>query len=94
MEKFTCTSDNEKSNNYKYSFFGDRLIHVMMIRGISCKELAERIYTAPSTVTGYRTGRRSPDVGELTIIAKELNVSLDYLLGLKATPDKLFEDEK
>ena len=89
-----ATSSVNKSNpQQKYCFFGDRMIYVMQLRNITCKELAKRIFTAPSTITGYRIGRRSPNIAELASIARELNVSLDYLAGLKSEPEKIYPDE-
>jgi transcriptional regulator with XRE-family HTH domain len=75
-----------------FCFFGERLTYVMSIRGISCQELARRTFHAKSTIVGYRTGRRSPNVEELNTIARILNVSLDYLMGLKNEPEKLYPD--
>lgn len=73
---------NDSQPERRYQEFGNRLIHVMNIRNISCKALAPILYTTPSALVGYRTGRRSPDVNMLRQLAKVLNVSADYLLGL------------
>jgi transcriptional regulator with XRE-family HTH domain len=81
------------SCEYRLRLFGDRLKRIMMMRSISCNELAKLIFASPSTITGYRTGRRGPDVAQLTTLARALNVSADYLLGLKDEPEKLFPDE-
>jgi transcriptional regulator with XRE-family HTH domain len=75
-----------------FHFFGERLKYAMMIRCVSCQELARRTFHAESTIVGYRSGRRSPNVAELKVIARILNVSLDYLLGLKDEPEKLYPD--
>lgn len=83
----------DSKGSYKFCFFGDRMINAMNIRGVTCRELSERLFISPSAITGYRVGRRSPNVADLVAIATALNVSLGYLLGLKATPDKLYSDE-
>lgn len=83
----------DSKENYKFCFFGDRMVSAMNIRGVTCRELSERLFISPSAITGYRVGRRSPNVADLVAIATALNVSLDYLLGLKETPDKLYSDE-
>jgi transcriptional regulator with XRE-family HTH domain len=90
MENLGAAPD---SSDYRFRFFGDRLKRIMMMRSINCNELAEQVFASPSTITGYRTGRRGPDVAQLTTLAKVLNVSADYLLGLKDEPEKLFQDE-
>ncbi len=91
LTNFKSKADSKGS--YKFGFFGERMVHAMTIRGVSCKELSEQLFISPSAITGYRVGRRSPNVADLVAIATALNVSLDYLLGLKATPDKLYSDE-
>jgi transcriptional regulator with XRE-family HTH domain len=99
----TLVNDETKLNTgaFEYStpekdspfhFFGERLKYAMMIRCVSCQELARRTFHAESTIVGYRSGRRSPNVAELNTIARILNVSLDYLLGLKDEPEKLYPD--
>lgn len=99
-KKKTQPNTNSVSKNQpnpeilKENFLGERMIYVMRIRNISCKELAKRMYVSPSTITGYRIGRRNPDVTTLTTIASELNVSLDYLVGLKPDPEKLYPDQQ
>jgi transcriptional regulator with XRE-family HTH domain len=85
--------DTVEDNSDFFCLFGDRLKDVMLRRCVSCKELAAETYSSPSAITGYRQGRRAPDIAELTAIARILNVSIDYLVGLKETPDKLFPDE-
>lgn len=67
---------------YKYETFGERLDYIMSVRNISNQALARRLAVAVSTVSGYRTGRRSPNVDDLARIAHILNVSADYLIGL------------
>jgi transcriptional regulator with XRE-family HTH domain len=82
-----------ESSENKFRFFGERLKRIMMIRCVNCNELAAQVYAAPSTITGYRSGRRGPDVAQLTTLARALNVSVDYLLGLKDEPEKLISDD-
>ncbi len=79
--------ENERN---KYRFFGCRLRHIMLMRDIRNSDLADAIFVSPSTISGYRTGRRSPDVEQLARIAQKLEVSADYLLGLcdeESAPD-------
>lgn len=81
-------------NNYKriypkilpkeqYPKFSDRLKVAMDIRGYTAAELAASIYTSPTTISMYRRGKRMPSPEVLCLIATELDVSTDFLLGLK-----------
>lgn len=82
-----------KKDNYKglypkripvnlYPNFSDRLKVAMDIRDYSTTDLATSIYTSPTTITMYRCGKRMPRPEVLCLIAKELDVSTDFLLGL------------
>lgn len=54
----------------------------MELRGYSTVDLAARIYTSQATISMYRSGKRLPNLEILCLIAKELQVSSDFLLGL------------
>ncbi|MCI6243891.1 MAG: helix-turn-helix domain-containing protein [Agathobacter sp.] len=60
----------------------------MYKKNISNIQLAEMLYVSPSTVSGYRTGRRSPSVNELAEIGQILDVSVDFLIGNSDTEKK------
>ncbi len=79
--------DDYKKNRFsevnRYGVFGERLKDVMQIRNIQSDDLARMVFVAPSTISGYRTGRRSPDIEKLRLLVEVLEVSADYLLGLK-----------
>lgn len=66
-----------------YPDFSDRLKIAMEIRGYSTTKLSETIHTAPSTIAMYRSGKRMPSIDILCLISKELDVSTDFLLGLR-----------
>ena len=65
----------------KYKDFGDRLSLIMYKQNISNIQLANAMFVSPSTISGYRTGRRSPTVADIAAIVQILNVSADYLIG-------------
>lgn len=65
--------------------FSERLISAMTLRDISNKQLAQKIFVAPSTISSYRTGHRIPNIEQLILISTTLQVSSDYLLGLSDT---------
>ena len=62
--------------------FAKRLDELLFTRGIQNQELAWSIYVSPSTVSGWRTGYRMPDVYQIVLISSVLRVSSDYLLGI------------
>jgi transcriptional regulator with XRE-family HTH domain len=71
-----------QKNEYSHTRFGHRLDYVMFTRNITNKELAKMMNVSPSTISGYRTGRRAPGLEELFRLAIILCVSTDYLLGV------------
>ena len=80
---FLSPHPQERITHYVFS---RRLIHVMGEYPMRSIELARRIYVSRSTISGYRTGRRIPDLERLRLICVHLHVSADYLLGLKESP--------
>ena len=72
-----------KISTQKYPAFSDRLKIAMQIRDCSTEELAATSYLTRSAISGYRSGQRSPNVDTLRIIAQNLDVSADFLIGLK-----------
>lgn len=60
-----------------------RLQFAMQVRGYNQNQLAERIFVTRTTINGYCNGYRTPNCDLLRRIAIELNITTDYLLGLK-----------
>ena len=52
-------------------------------RGLTAKQLAERVGVAESTMSLYENGKREPDFETLMRIAAALDASVDALLGIK-----------
>lgn len=52
-------------------------------RGMSQKELADSLGIAPGRLSNWENGVAYPDFKYLVDLAKELNCSFDFLLGLK-----------
>ena len=65
MEKKQRQKSSAKRNN---DIFKKRLDELLFTRGIQNQELAWSIYVSPSTVSGWRTGYRMPDVGQIILI--------------------------
>ena len=60
-----------------------RLKRALTAKGISQRELGRRIEAAQASVSHYVKGKRLPGTVVLYKICKELDVSADWLLGLK-----------
>lgn len=66
--------------------FAIRLLRAQTAARINTLELARRITTQPSTLYRLQRGSTLPHYDTLVAIARVLNVSTDYLCGLKDTP--------
>ena len=64
------------------SDFGSRLKDIRKNRSITQKDLAKNIQVAQSTIANYEKNVRFPGSEILRQISDELNISVDYLLGL------------
>lgn len=62
------------------NMFGDRLKYILDTKEITQKELASKLNIAPTTLNGYITNKRQPNLELVKEIAEILNVSTDYLL--------------
>lgn len=68
--------------------FLDRLKRVMHKRGMTQAELARRIGVKQSTVCYYYNRKKFPTLSICVKIADALDVSLDWLCGVKEKPDE------
>ncbi|MCL2605291.1 MAG: helix-turn-helix domain-containing protein [Defluviitaleaceae bacterium] len=57
------------------------LTTLLFERDITQKQLAEALKMSPSTINGYITKGREPDIETLIRLALYFNVTIDYLLG-------------
>lgn len=62
--------------------FGERLRTLRKQRKLSMQDLAIKIGVAKSTYAGYEAEYRQPPLESISILAKQLHTSTDYLLGL------------
>jgi transcriptional regulator with XRE-family HTH domain len=65
---------------------GDRLRSRRQERGLSLRDLAERLGLSPSLISQIERGRANPSVSTLYAIVNELDVSLDDLLFTDRRP--------
>lgn len=69
--------------------FPNRLRLSREAKGLTQKELAAGISIGYQTYNHYETGRNEPDLSTVVLLAKYLNVSLDYLLGRTNDPSPI-----
>lgn len=63
--------------------FGERLHSLLKKRGMTQKELAERINATEATLSRYISGDREPKADVLSNIATALHTTSDFLLGIE-----------
>ena len=60
--------------------FGDKLKQYRINEGLSQEQLAEKMSVSRSAIAKWETDKGLPDVGNLKVLARLLNVSVDHLL--------------
>lgn len=68
--------------------FSERLHALRFERKLSQSELAKMLDISVRTIIRYENGDRVPDIETACLLAKILNVSLDYLCGLSDNPHR------
>lgn len=63
-------------------FDSNRLRSVRESKGLESKQVAENIGVTAAAYSKYETGKAVSSIGVLEKIAKFLNVSTDYLMGI------------
>ena len=66
--------------------FNENLRYAREQKGLSQKDVAEKIGVAKSTYSLYVSGNREPNVQTIKKISDVLNVSADDLLGINSEP--------
>lgn len=59
---------------------GDKIRKRLTQLNMTQRELSTKLNISPSTLSGYITGYRNPDINMVSQLAKVLNVSTSYLL--------------
>lgn len=80
-------AENEKKR------LGNNLKRVRESRSMSQSQLAEALWLDRSSVSGYESGKRVPDILILCRMAEILEVSLDELVGRIEDDSELTENE-
>jgi len=75
-----ATARPTRNGKLDHPEMGDALREARAARGLSLRELADRLGVSPSLISQIETGRANPSVSTLYAIAAELDISLDELL--------------
>lgn len=75
-------------------FRGDRLRRRRLDLGISQEELASQLQTVQNHISRLETGKVEPSTDMLERLSKALNTSVDYLMGLADSPDKIANESE
>lgn len=66
-----------------FNQFAARLTELLSENKISKRELAKRIGVSATSISDWSTGRIQPTVENVYLICEYIQVSADYMLGLK-----------
>jgi transcriptional regulator with XRE-family HTH domain len=66
--------------------FGQRIRKLRQARGLTMKELGQQLRLAESTISGYESESRKPDIEILHKLADYFEVNIDYILGRTDVP--------
>lgn len=72
--------------------FAERLKQKRTEKQISLRELALKTGLSPTTVSSYERGDKSPSLNNVALIAKYLDVSIDWLCGIEEEKPKNLKD--
>jgi len=75
-----ATARPTRNGKLDHPEMGEALREARAARGLSLRELADRLGVSPSLISQIETGRANPSVSTLYAIAAELDISLDELL--------------
>lgn len=77
----------------KRIFRGDRLREVREAQNLSQDDLSVRLGLGGAQMHRYETGKSDPSPEVMVRLAKELNVTTDYLLGLSDDPTTQIQEQ-
>lgn len=70
-------------NSTQFDIIKERLAEEIINSGVPAVEIAKRIGVSPEMVTQYKTTNKLPRLDTFAILCKELDLSADYILGIK-----------
>ena len=73
------------NQHVRLASIADRLGHAMAANRINASELARRVGVSRQVISQYRSGKSVPRVPTIRRICQELNIDVDWFLGLNET---------
>lgn len=67
---------------------GEKIKHVLDIKGMSQKELADKTRMTEVTISRYIADSRTPNAKAIKTLCKALDISADWLFGIKEATGK------
>lgn len=80
----------ERGTAERETDIGSKIQELLEKREISQKEFAKMLNIAPSTLNGYLTGRRQPDLLTIKKICLSLGISLDDMMDMPYIPQQRY----
>jgi transcriptional regulator with XRE-family HTH domain len=68
------------------SWQGDRLRYLRKKKGLTQLELGKKLGKAMSTISGYETDNAEPDIDTIIDMAKILDTTVEFFLGVSKEP--------
>ena len=65
-----------------FTMFRERLQRLFEGQNLTLNNLAADMHISSASLSRYLSGKRSPDLASLVLMAKYFNVSMEWLLGL------------
>lgn len=90
---FDYTDSKYPPNVSQFISIGEKIRIILTHEGIRQKDLAKELNISPSTLNGYITGYRMPDIHTLNRIANVLGYPTSYFLNSKEDLNKKFDNE-
>ena len=73
---------------------GEKIAALRKERGLTQKQLAEKIYTSDKNLSKWETGKALPDLGFLLALCREFNVKTDYFTDENFSAADLFNAQR
>jgi transcriptional regulator with XRE-family HTH domain len=89
MDGFPAMLDPMPAQKPPMTVFGARLIAARKARGMTQSQLADAIGTVQQTISLYESTGGNPTADILTKLAKQLDTTVDTLLGISEPPAAL-----
>lgn len=85
-------TNGEKGESQMIEDFADKLKALRKKKKVTQKQVSTQLNISKSSISGYETNAKTPNIELLRSLACYYNISTDYLLGLSPDPQKTYID--